>query len=123
MNELDGHTLYVIRRHDGLSHIYGEASSAVESAKAYFREQIEAIEPSFMATTGYLFEAGFSVADILLTSCLDWALSVGIALPASIIAYRQRATSRPAYLEARRRNDPAVAPPPQARVAVHEEVS
>ena len=25
MNELDGHTLYVIRRHVGLKHIYGEA--------------------------------------------------------------------------------------------------
>ena len=122
MTELDGHTLYVIRRHEGLSHIYGEAPTAVESAKIYFREQIEAVAPAIGAATDYLFGTGLSVADILLTSCLDWALSVGIPLPDSVTAYRRRTTGRPAYLEARRRNDPAIVPPPEARVAAHEEV-
>ena len=72
MNELDGHTLYVIRRHVGLKHIYGEAHTAVEAAKTYFREQIEALEPSFNAISHSLFGKGFTIADILLATCLDW---------------------------------------------------
>ncbi len=116
MNELDGHTLYVIRRHVGLKHIYGEAPTAVESAKVYFREQVEAVEPRFRvgeAGEAYLFGRRFSVADILLTTCLDWAANVGIVLPDSVAAYCHRALSRPAYREAARRNDPTIAPPPE----------
>lgn len=123
MNELDGHTLYVIWRHVGLSHIYGEAPTAVEAAKIYFREQIEAVEPNFRAAPEYLLGAGFSVADILLTSCLDWALGVGIALPPSVMAYRKRVIARPAYAEAQQRNDPTVAPPPEARVMLNQEMN
>jgi glutathione S-transferase len=119
MNELDGHTLYVIRRHVGLSNIYGEAPSAVEAAKIYFCEQIEAVEPKFRTAPEYLFAAGFSIADILLTSCLDWALGIGIALPTSVMAYRKRTTGRPAYAEAQRRNDPSIAPPPEALATLY----
>lgn len=121
MNELDGHTLYVIRRHVGLSHIYGEAPLAVESAKSYFRQQIEALEPSFKLTEAYLFGEEFSVADVLLTTCLDWARDVGIELPASVAGYLERVASRPAYREARRRNDPAFAPPLEARLTPNAE--
>jgi hypothetical protein len=32
------------------------------------------------------------------------------ALPAPMLAYRQRVIERPAYREARRRNDPAIPP-------------
>lgn len=114
MNELDGHTLYVIRRHVGLKHIYGEAPEAVESAKAYFREQIEALQPRFEELTAYLFGQRLSVADILLTTCLDWAASVGIAVPGSVTAYRERVAARPGYIEAIHRNDPATVPPDHA---------
>jgi glutathione S-transferase len=114
MNELDGHTLYVIRRHVGLKHIYGEAPEAVESAKTYFRAQIEAVEPRFRATGNYLFGDHLSIADILLATCLDWAVGVEIPLPNSVMAYRERTSRRPAYGVARHRNDPTVAPPPEA---------
>jgi glutathione S-transferase len=114
MNELDGHTLYVIRRHVGLKHIYGEAPEAVVSAKTYFREQIEAVEPSFRTAGHFLFCEQPSIADILLTTCLDWAASVEIPLPDSVMAYRERMSRRPAYVVAKRRNDPTVAPPPEA---------
>jgi glutathione S-transferase len=114
MNELDGHTLYVIRRHVGLKHIYGEAPEAVVSAKTYFREQIEAVEPSFRATGNYLFGDRLSIADILLATCLDWAVGVEIPLPASVMAYRELVSRRPAYGVARNRNDPTIAPPPEA---------
>jgi len=117
MNELDGHTLYVIRRHVGLKHIYGEAPEAVASAKIYFREQIEALEPTFRATERYLFGDHPSIADLLLTTCLDWAFSVEIALPASVMAYRELMSRRPAYATAQLRNDPTIAPPPGALLA------
>jgi len=111
MNELDGHTLYVIRRHVGLKHIYGEAPEAVESAKVYFREQIEAVQKRFENLTAYLFGERLSVADMLLTTCLEWAHSVGIGVPHSVAAYRNRVAARPAYAEAKLRNDPATIPP------------
>jgi glutathione S-transferase len=114
MNELDGHTLYIIRRHLSLKHIYGEAPEAVASARTYFREQIEAVEPTFRATDHFLFGESPSVADILLTTCLDWAANLEIALPESVLAYRERASRRPAYRTAKCRNDPGLAPPPEA---------
>jgi glutathione S-transferase len=116
INELDGHTLYIIRRHLGLKHIYGEAPEAVASARVYFREQIEAVEPMFRATDHFLFGESLSVADILLVTCLDWAVNVEIALPDSVLAYRERASHRPAYRTAKYRNDPGLAPPPEALV-------
>lgn len=114
MNELDGHTLYVIRRHVGLKHIYGEAPEAVESAKIYFREQIQALEPRFRSAGRYLFGERLSTADVLLTTCLDWAVNVGITLPDSVAAYLEQITRRPAYVVARYRNDPTAVPPPEA---------
>jgi glutathione S-transferase len=118
INELDGHTLYVIRRHLGLKHIYGEAPTAVDSARVYFREQLEALAGRFDGEQGYLFGGLLSVADILLTTCLDWAVGVDIVLPDAVLAYRDRVKLRPAYREAVRRNNPAIAPPPEARLAL-----
>jgi glutathione S-transferase len=111
MNELDGHTLYVIRRHVGLEHIYGSAPEAVESAKVYFRDQILALEVRFDDLPGYLFGDRLSTADILLTTCLEWGVSVGIELPEAVLAYCAGVTRRPAFAEAKRRNDPTIAPP------------
>jgi glutathione S-transferase len=118
MNELDGHALYLIRRHVGLKHIYGEAPEAVESARIYFREQIEPLTPRFEELPAYLFGQRLSVADMLLTTCLEWADSAGIAVPQAVAAYRDRVAARPAYGEAKRRNDPATVPPEDARISV-----
>jgi glutathione S-transferase len=114
MNELDGHTLYVIRRHVGLKHIYGEAPEAVASAKIYFREQIQALESKFPTAGNYLFGEHLSIADMLLATCLDWAVGVDIPLPDPVMAYRERVNRRPAYGVACYRNDPATVPPPEA---------
>jgi glutathione S-transferase len=118
MNELDGHALYVIRRHVGLKHIYGEAPEAVESAKIYFREQIEPLAPRFEGLAAYLFGERLSVADMLLTTCLEWAESVEIAVPEAVAAYRDRVATRPAYVEAKYRNDPATVSPGNERLFV-----
>jgi len=94
VSELDATSLYVVRRHQGLKHIYGEAPQAVEEAKRYFSEQLGAIDDRIGAT---LLPQGFSVADILLVTCLNWAVSEKIELPARAGAYREALTRRPAY--------------------------
>ena len=52
-----------------------------------------------------------STADILLTTCLEWGASVDIELPEAVVAYCARVTRRPAFAEAKRRNDPTIVPP------------
>jgi NAD(P)-dependent dehydrogenase (short-subunit alcohol dehydrogenase family) len=54
LSELDGGSLYVVRRHDGLKHIYGEASTAVESAKSYFLHNLEAMAARIGDNNTYL---------------------------------------------------------------------
>jgi glutathione S-transferase len=104
ISELDAGSLYVTRRHDGLKHIYGEAPTAVESAKSYFLHNLEAMSARIGSDNTYLFGDQLSVADILLMTCLDWALSCGISLPETVAHYRQRVALRPAYQAALKRN-------------------
>lgn len=94
ISELDATSLYIVRRHLGLKHIYGEAPKAVEEAKKYFCEQLGAMDDRIGTT---LLPQGFSVADILLVTCLDWALSENLELPRRAAAYREGLIRRPAY--------------------------
>lgn len=103
MTELDASSLYVVRRHEGLASIYGEAPSAVDSAKAYFLHNLEAMTPR-IARAPFLFGEILSTADILLTTCLDWASASGIALPPAAVDYGRRIAQRPAYEEALKKN-------------------
>ncbi len=104
MTELDAHPLYLIRRHFQLAHIYGEAPLAVESAKEYFCEQIDGMMKKFPDGLESLMPEGISVADILLVTCLDYALALEIPIPPALLAYRERYIERPAYLSAREIN-------------------
>jgi len=52
--ELDAASLYVVRRHLGLEHIYGAAPKAVESARNYFVENVEAMAPRIAKSGRYL---------------------------------------------------------------------
>ena len=106
MTELDASSLYIVRRHEGLASIYGEAPGAVVSAKAYFLHNLETMTPR-ITKTPYLFGELLSTADILLTTCLDWASAAGIALPRETVDYQQRVAQRPAYQEALKRNFPS----------------
>jgi glutathione S-transferase len=110
VTELDAASLYVVRRHEGLASIYGESPAAVHSAKAYFLHNLEAMTPR-IPECGYLFGELLSTADILLTTCLDWAFAVGIALPRSTLEYRKTVGQRPAYQEALKRNFPSTPNP------------
>jgi glutathione S-transferase len=104
MSELDAGSLYVVRRHDGLKQIYGEAPTTAESAKSYFPHNIEAMASRIRSDSTYLFGDLLSVADILLMTCLDWAASCGILLPETVSHYRQRVALRPAYQAALKKN-------------------
>ena len=95
MSELDATSLYLIRRHLGLKHIYGEAPRAVEEARKYFSEQLGAVADRIRGA--FLLGERFSVADILMITCLDWAVNEKIELPAQAAAYHARLLQRPAY--------------------------
>ena len=97
MSELDATSLYIIRRHLGLKHLYGEAPRAVEEARKYFSEQLGAIAERIGRPGPFLLAEGFSVADILMITCLDWAVDEQIGLPAPAAAYREALIARPAY--------------------------
>ena len=104
MTELDAHPLYLIRRHLQLSHIYGEAPRAVESAREYFCEQIDGMMKKFPDGLEALMPEGMSVADILLVTCIDYALTLEIPIPQPVLAYREPLIERPAYRRARELN-------------------
>ena len=98
--EIDATTLYVLRRHEGLPHIYGEAPTANAAARGYLDRMIAAGERAFGDDRTYLVGSEFSGADILMTTCLDWALGYDVSLPERWLAYRERNVARPAYARA-----------------------
>ena len=106
MTELDATSMYVIRRHQGLKDIYGEAPVAVESAKTYFSKQLGCVSDVLSKTQPYLMGGQFSVADILLTTCLTGMLENKILFPDICVEYLDRMTSRKAYREAFEVNHP-----------------
>ena len=53
-----------------------------------------------LSQNGTLFGLEFGLADILLTSCLDWAVAYEFELPENIRKYHKRITARDAYIKA-----------------------
>jgi glutathione S-transferase len=86
-----------MRRHGALKHIYGESQVALESAAAYFATQLRHAEQALQDGRPFLVGGRFTTADILLTTCLAWAVSYQVPVTAACHAYLQRITSRPAY--------------------------
>jgi glutathione S-transferase len=97
MAEMDAHSLYLIRRHKGLAHIYGAAPAAVDSAIEYFQKQLAAVRPRIAAAPDCLFGDQVGVADILLTSVLDWAVKYEIEIDDDSASYLARMQARTAY--------------------------
>ena len=106
MTELDAHSLYLIRRHDGLKEIYGEAPEAVASAREYFLRQVNAIAGKVDSEGDFLLGNKLSTADIILMSCLDWAMMYEFELPRALVDYHRRVAQRPMYDRAMRLNYP-----------------
>ena len=59
----------------------------------------------------YLVGDRFTSADMLLTTCLVWAINYGVPVPPICRDYAARIATRPAYQDALRAN---LAPPPPA---------
>jgi glutathione S-transferase len=114
LGELDETSLYVMRRHGDMHEIYGEAPAAVSAAAEYFRKQMRTVEQALEAGTPYILGEQFTAADILLSTCITWAIDYGIPVTDAVLAYNARATARPAYAQAQRTNGPL---PPRANGA------
>jgi len=108
MCEMDS-ALYIIRRHGGLPEVYGASTTAVKSARAYFLRSSEEIEDRLRDGRAFLLGDDFSVADLLLKTCLDWAGFVAIELPGFMADYSAAIGERPAYALAMRKNFTAAA--------------
>ena len=86
-----------MRRHGALKHIYGESQVAQESAAAYFATQLRHAEQALQDGRPFLVGGRLTTADMLLTTCLDWAVSYRVSITPACLAYLERITSRPGY--------------------------
>ena len=97
--ELDCLSIYILRRHEksenlGLSHIYGEATNAIKTARMHFEKMIEACEKN-VPKNSWLFGDSPSKADIIFTSCLIHCNSFNLKIKSdNINLYMERAKSR-----------------------------
>jgi glutathione S-transferase len=110
--ELDSTSLYVMRRHgsnNGLAHIYGEAPAVVSQAANYFRHQLRHVEVALADGRTFLMGDQFTTADIILTTCLTWAIDYGVGICENALPYLERTKARPAYHRALVANTPKVA--------------
>ena len=105
LGELDETSLYIIRRHEVLKHIYGEAPEAVAVAREYCARQFRAATDLMIGP--YVMGEAFGLPDILMMSCITWAERVGVDLPDSMGALRDRIAERPAYQRAVKINQQA----------------
>jgi glutathione S-transferase len=97
--ELDSTSLYVMRRHraDALGHIYGVAPDVAARAGEYFRKQLRHVETALADGRTYLMGDRFCSADILLTTCLEWAITYEVGICDNAHPYLERIRQRPAY--------------------------
>ncbi|MBT5050302.1 MAG: glutathione S-transferase family protein [Rhodospirillaceae bacterium] len=106
MTELDALSLYVIRKHQDLHAIYGEAPGAIEAAKNNFSDLTGALFDGAGGNQEFLLPEGLSVADILLTTCIQSAQRRGIEMPGYLVEFNDRMSRRPAFQKALAINNP-----------------
>lgn len=86
-----------MRRHSILKHIYGDAPATVELSKAYFLKQLDHVDQTLQASGHFLLGEDFTIADILLTTCLTWAITPEVPVHDGCRAYLERVMARTAY--------------------------
>lgn len=106
--ELDETSLYVMRRHGDLEAIYGSAPAAMTSARAYAEKHLAVIAQEIQGKD-FLLGERLSLADVILVSCLDWAVHYDFELAPSSQRYRDLHRNRGAYRKAYAVNYPASA--------------
>ncbi len=87
--ELDSTSLYVMRRHTDLKHIYGDAPEVVAEAAKYFRGQLRHVE-----------------------TALTWAIDYGVGICDNAYPYLERTTARAGYQRGKTANTPPPGSPP-----------
>ncbi|MBN1906795.1 MAG: glutathione S-transferase family protein [Deltaproteobacteria bacterium] len=102
MTELDAHTLYILSKHGGvLKERYGVSEVAVKTAKEGFETQITKAENELADGREFLMGDNFSVADILLGTCIESAIRLNAYVPLNIpsicIEYWERLKNREAF--------------------------
>ncbi len=106
MIEIDA-ILYTIRRHEGLPEIYGASENAVLAAREYALRSFGEIERRLADGRPYLMGDDFTVADLLVKTCLDWSVFVcRIPIPEILSTYAERIATRPAFGAAMTQNFP-----------------
>jgi glutathione S-transferase len=115
VTELDSTSLYVMRRHsaDALGPIYGVVAKAGE----YFREQLRHVEVALSDGRTFLMGEQFTSADILLTTCLEWAIAYGVGICDNAHPYLERIQKRPGYQRGNAANVPPAPGEPIRRPA------
>ena len=103
--EIDETALYVMRRHGDLAEIYGAAPNVIKATQAYLARHMDVLAHHLEGRTA-LMDMGFGLADIMLVSCLDWAVFYQVDVPQPVIAYRDHIAERPAYQKAMAVNYP-----------------
>ena len=104
--ELDATSLYVLRRHEGLPHIYGDAPQANKVCREYFDKMIRASAEDLADGRHFLTGNLFTGADICMTTCLDWAVRCELLLPDAFVDYRKRIDDEPSTARAIEANTP-----------------
>ena len=97
MTEIDALSLYVIRRHDGLKELFGDAPNAVKAGREYFTKLMQTLVGSTNGPGVYLLGGRLSVADILMVTCIDWAILEQLEVPEEWMQYRLKLISRSGY--------------------------
>jgi glutathione S-transferase len=119
VTELDSTSLYVMRRHsaDALGPIYGVAPDVVTKAGEYFREQLRHVEVALGDGRRFLMGDQFTSADILLTTCLEWAIAYGVGICDNAHPYLEHIKTRPGYVRGTAANVPPAPGEPVRRPA------
>jgi glutathione S-transferase len=107
LSEIDGASLLILRRHNHLAHLYGEAAAAVRTATAYFHDQIRSVAEALSDGRPWLLGDRFTGIDIITVSTFGMADPHGIVLDPVLADYRARAEARPAFVRATTANSHA----------------
>jgi glutathione S-transferase len=102
MTELDAHTLYIIAKHGGnLVSYYQPSNEAVEVAIAGFNQQIRVADRLIESSDSYIVNEEFTVADIILCTCLMSAIQLtqqfALKIPEKLVMYAKNLKNRSAF--------------------------
>ena len=77
MTEIDSQSLWIHRKHEALSSVFGEAPVAVTEAKRQFDNALDVMAGQVDEEGRYLLPTGFSAVDIIFANCCFWAQQIG----------------------------------------------